>query len=235
MSEAPLPACDVLVVAAHPVELAPLRAALAGDAGARGALRVGTQAVGVGLAVAGAGTARALQSAPARAVVLLGSFGAYPGSPLRIGSLLSPRDTRLIDEALVTDRAAAPQAMPVQARADAALQQGLGRAAGIASSGATSGTLATTAFITTDDALAATLARSGCVGENLEAVAVGLACQACGVPWAALLACTNEVGARGRTQWLAEHTRAAAQVCAALLAWLDQGAPGLAPITVGDR
>jgi futalosine hydrolase len=235
MPETALPACDVLVVAAHPVELVPLREALAGDAGSRGALWVVTQAVGVGVAVAGSGTARALTSVRARAVVLLGSFGAYPGSRLRIGGLSSPTDTRLIDASLVTDRAAAPQAMPVRANADHALRLGLGRAAAIAASDAGSGTLATTAFITTDDALAATLARSGCVGENLEAVAVGLACEAAGVPWAALLACTNEVGARGRGQWLAEHARAAARVSAALLAWLDQGAPGLPPVTAADR
>lgn len=217
------PACDVLIVAAHAVELGPLSEALGGEAGQRAGLRVATRVVGVGLLTAGAGTARALAASPCRGVVLVGSFGAYPGGGARIGSLFVPNDTTLIDEALLSARAAAPSAMPVRARAHHALRAEL--AAAIPD--ALDGTLATTAFITTDDALAAALARSGCVGENLEAVAVGLACEASAVPWAALLACTNDVGARGRAQWLAEHARAAALTSAAVLRWLERGAPGL--------
>ena len=227
MPEADARACDVLIVAAHPVELGPLRAALGGETAARGALRVTTQAVGVGLATAGSGTARALAASEARGVVLLGSFGAYPGGGAQLASLLAPTDTTLVDEALLAKRAAAPSAMAVRSRADEALQAGLLRVAAGISGGVLTGTLATTAFITTDDALAASLARSGCVGENLECVAVGLACEAERMPWAALLACTNDVGARGRAQWLAEHAHAAEQTCGGLLAWLDQGAPGL--------
>jgi nucleoside phosphorylase len=223
-------AYDVLIVAAHAVELAPLQAALGatlgGDAAApveRGALRVSTRAVGVGLATAGAGTARAVAGSRPRAILLVGSFGAYQGGGATLASLLAPDDTTLLDESVLSNRAAAPSAMPVRARVDEALREGLSRAADVK----LRGTLATTAFITTDDALAASLSRSGCVGENLEAVAVGLACEAHGVPWAALLACTNDVGSRGRAQWLAEHARAAAQTSAVVLAWLDQGAPGL--------
>jgi len=218
------PRCDVVVAAAHAVELGPLREALGGEAGQRAGLRVATHAVGVGLVAAGAGTARTLALQPCRGVVLLGSFGAYPGGGARIASLLAPTDTRLIDEALLSSRAAAPSAMVERARADQALRAGLVAVA----PDALDGTLATTAFVTTDDALAAALGRSGCVGENLEAVAFGLACEAATVPWAALLACTNEVGALGRAQWLAEHARAAALTSAALLRWLDRGAAGLA-------
>ena len=217
------PACDVLIAAAHAIELGPLREALGGEAGPRAGLRVTTRAVGVGLAAAGAGAARALALHPCRGAVLVGSFGAYPGSCARIASLLAPSETRLIDEALLSARAAAPSAMPARARADEALRAGLVAV----TPDALDGVLATTAFITTDDALALALGGSGCVGENLEAVAVGLACEAATVPWAALLACTNDVGARGRAQWLAEHARAAALTSAAVLRWLDRGAPGL--------
>jgi futalosine hydrolase len=213
-----------LIAAAHAVELAPLREALGGEAGPRAGLRVTTHAVGVGLAAAGGGAARALALHACRGVVLVGSYGAYPGSSARIASLLAPTETRLIDEALLSGRAAAPSAMPARARTDGALRAGLIAVV----PEALDGVLATTAFITTDDALAAALGGSGCVGENLEAVAVGLACETAAVPWAALLACTNDVGARGRAQWLAEHTRAAALTSTALLRWLDRGAPGLA-------
>jgi hypothetical protein len=91
--------------------------------------------------------------------------------------------------------------------------------------------LATVLAITTDDALARALGeRSQCCGENLEAVAVALACSAARVPFAALLACTNEVGSQGRSQWAAQHRRAADATACALLAWLGAGTPGLPPV-----
>jgi nucleoside phosphorylase len=114
--------------------------------------------------------------------------------------------------------------MPHVAVCDRGLAAGLAQSAPNAARGA----LATTLAVTTDDALARELGeRSGCCGENLEGVAVALACAAAAVPFAALLACTNEVGARGRAQWAAGHRAAAHDTAAALITWLAAGAPGL--------
>ena len=54
-------------------------------------------------------------------------------------------------------------------------------------------------------------------------------CAAHAVPFAALLVSTNEVGAQGRAQWLANHQAAAARGAEVLLGWLSRGAPGLPP------
>jgi len=225
---------DVLVLIAHRIELAGLeRLALAAGGPPHSApaqlngLRVAAAEVGVGLLAAGSGAARALIALRPRAAVLLGSFGAFPGTAaLPIGALLVPTELRAIDEASLDGRAAFPSAMPHAVACDAELGEGL---AGHAS-GAARASLATVLAITTDDALARALGeRSQCCGENLEAVAVALACSAAGVPFTALLACTNEVGARGRGQWAAEHRGAAAATASVMLAWLAAGAPGLSP------
>ena len=81
--------------------------------------------------------------------------------------------------------------------------------------------LATTLGITTEDALARELGlRSGCEGENLEALAVAHACALARVPFGAVLGCTNQVGSQGRVQW-AHHRALAARASAELvLGWL---------------
>jgi nucleoside phosphorylase len=116
--------------------------------------------------------------------------------------------------------------MPHAATCTGSLADGLARSA----AGCARAPLASVLAITTDDALARGLGeRSRCCGENLEGAAVGLACAAAGVPFAALLACTNEVGSRGRAQWAGGHRAAAQATAAALLAWLAAGAPNLPP------
>ena len=72
------PPCDLLVLAAFPPELAPLRAVL-GD-GLRspfGGHDVAGKAVGIGLATAAAGAASRLAALRPRGVVLVGTCGAY--------------------------------------------------------------------------------------------------------------------------------------------------------------
>jgi nucleoside phosphorylase len=89
------------------------------------------------------------------------------------------------------------------------------------------GSLATTAGITTSDELARKLAQSKCATENLEGLAVGLACEKERVAFAALLLVTNQVGEQGREQWLQNHQAAAERGAAILLEWIDAGAAGL--------
>jgi nucleoside phosphorylase len=175
--------------------------------------------VGVGLAAAGAGAARALLAHMPRAALLLGSYGAYPGYAFTPGHLLVPSRLCAIDAAELSGKAAFPAAMAGALEPDAALANSLAAAA----EQVTRGALATTLAITTDDELARELGgRSGCEGENLEALAVAHACARARVPFCALLACTNQVGSQGRSQW-AQHRALAARVTSELvLRWLAQ-------------
>jgi len=214
---------DVLLVAAHRLELEPLSSrlgpALQGELGGR---RVAAMAVGVGMTAAGAGTANALHEHHPAAAMLLGSYGVYPGcGELEPGRLLVPTEVRAVDAAVLRAEAAFPEPMPVTVATSAELRDALVRSADGAPLQAA---LATTLAITTSDALATELgARSGCVGENLEALAVGLACRAANIPFACVMACTNRVGSEGRSQWRQHHALAAQTSCACVVRWLGAG------------
>ncbi len=222
------PAIDVLLLAAHRVELADFEHALGPDLrGCVGGLQVAAAEVGVGLTTAGAGAARALLQRRPRAAILVGSYGAYATTPApSAGSLLVPDALRALEPAVLEGKAAFPQPMPVSVALEPALVTGV-RGAG---RGVLGGVLGTTLAITTDDVLAGELgACTGCVGENLEALAVALACAGAAVPCAVVAGCTNRAGAQGRGQWR-QHHAALAQACAELvLRWLASGAPGLPP------
>jgi nucleoside phosphorylase len=200
---------DTMLVVAHELELSGLPPELS---------RTATVA-GVGLPDATARVATALAERRPPAVILLGSYGRYPQPrrPLQAEvELLVPDEVRLLDVATASGDAAFPQPMRTGVATDPNLSRSLRRA-----SSAHGGGLATTLAITTDDGVAFRLAASGLEGENLEALGVAIACQAAGVPFAALLGCTNEVGANGREQWARNHEAAAHATARALLAWLD--------------
>lgn len=216
-----LPTLDVLLLAAHPLELAPFAQALGPNL--RGMLHgrsVAAAKVGVGMPAAGGGAAVALAQFRPSSAVLVGSYGAYPGGTGFVpGQLIVPPHFVATDLTVLSARAAIPSAMPDRAEADPELAAALAAAAPNCERAA----IATTLGITTDDALAATLGeRSGCRGENLEALAVALACQATGVRFAAVLACTNLVGAQGRAQWLRNARSAAEAAAQAVLTWLQR-------------
>jgi nucleoside phosphorylase len=139
---------------------------------------------------------------------------------------LIPDEVKLVDAAESSGQAAFPGPMPSRARVHRGLAAGLRRAAQDPLRGA----LATTLGITTSNALARRIERaSGCHAENLEALAVALACQSERVAFAALLLITNVVGSRGRAQWVEQHTAAADRGAAIVLDWIARGAPGLPP------
>lgn len=213
----------LLILAAHELELQPLRGAL--DAARQRSPKLAMAEVGVGLTLAGAGAMRCLLQQTPRAVLVLGSYGRYPDeTTLTPGRLLIPTRLLAVDAGVLAGRAAYPAPMAVSAEPDAALSHALA----LSGPDMERGTIAATLAITEDDALARELrARSGCVGENLEALAIGLACQTLGIAWSALLGCTNQVGAQGRAQWRAHHALAAATTADHVRAWLDTGAPGL--------
>ncbi|MGO8999782.1 MAG: MYXO-CTERM sorting domain-containing protein [Polyangiaceae bacterium] len=67
---------------------------------------------------------------------------------------------------------------------------------------------------------------SGAAVEHLEAFAVATSCAAAGVPFAAVLAVANAVGAVGREQWRAHHAAAGRAAASVVERWLVGGASG---------
>ena len=216
--------CDLLVLAAFPPELAPLRPALGeGLRRAFGGHDVVAKAVGIGLAMASAGAALRLQAFRPRAVVLVGTCGAYDGA-LALGEVAVARRVVLAEPAVARGEGAFPDPMSSELLADGALGAGLaGRAQ------AKLVDIATTLAVTTSDPLASLLASSTrCQAEHLEAYGVAAACAQEGIPFVAALGVANDVGSKGREQWRTHHRTASEAAIQAVLGWMGEGAPGLA-------
>lgn len=158
--------------------------------------------VGIGLVDAAIGTATLLARHRPSAVLLLGTCGAAPGSGLAIGDVVVGASIALVDPSTCEGRAALPWSPTPIAPGDVAPFVG---------AGAVAATVATTLGITTDDALATTLAREAAT-EHLEAYAVARACALADVPCTVLLGITNVVGAAGRADWRANHVAVSARV-----------------------
>lgn len=227
---------DVLILAAFDPELAALRAALgdgravvAGAAGdGVGGLSVACRVVGIGLPAAAAGAATLLGEREVRAVVLVGTCGAYRSAHRAIGDVVVPQRLRLVDPASLEGETEFPPPMAVACEADPLLLEGLTAAGGPAASSPRTLCVATTLAITVDDARAARIAeRAGANLEHLETHGVALACAARGVPFAAVLAVANFVGSSGRAEWQAHHRSAEAAAGERVLRWLRDGAKGL--------
>lgn len=221
---------DVMVLAAHPSELAHFVTSVGGDAPriGIGACTIRMGAVGVGIAASAAGAIEQLLTERPRAVVLVGTCGAYPGSGRAIADVLVARGTRLVSTAAARGHGYMPE--PMLARFEASLE--IARALGEAAS-APPVEVATTLAITSDEELARTLAaRTGCVAEHLETYGVALACERLGVRWGAVLGVANQVGPRAHEEWLSHHVRASARACQLVLHWIERGAPGL---SIGDE
>jgi nucleoside phosphorylase len=136
-----------------------------------------------------------------------------------------PTEVRLVDSAVLDEKAAFPAPMQLLRECDRALSDGLAQS----DPSALRGAVATTLGITTDDELARSLGRkSSCASENLEAYAVALACAARDRPFASVLIATNEVGSQGREQWRTYQREAAERGARLVLDWIERGAPGLA-------
>ena len=191
-----------------------------------GPFHVVAKAVGIGMPNAAVGTASRLAVLRPRAIVLIGTCGAYAGAGFAIGDVAIATKVKLVDPAACEGRAAIPAPMPVSLDGDATLAAALASTSG---GRARAATVATTLAVTTDDALAARLARdSASHVEHLEAFAVATACSAFGVPFIAALGVANVVGTSAREQWRANHRATAEAAARVVLAWLESGAPGLA-------
>lgn len=158
--------------------------------------------VGIGLVDAAIGTATLLARHRPTAVLLLGTCGAAPGSGLAIGDVVVGSHVTLVDAPTAENRAALPWSPAPLPGADVAP---------FVAAGAIATTIGTTLGITTDDALATTLAGVAAT-EHLEAYAVARASALAEVPCTVLLGITNIVGAAGRAEWRANHVAVSARV-----------------------
>lgn len=227
MSMAPTgPRPDVLIVAAHAPELAGLRTALTErlDAHVRN-LRVVGKTIGIGMPAAGAGMTNRLSQLAPRCVVLLGTCGVYPGlQQYRPNDVVVATRLVLLDHSVVAGRAAFPDPMQI------AIDPHPLMATALASAGPRSkaAPVATTLSVTTADDVAARVhGATGCEAENLEGFAVGVACAAAQVPYACVLGVSNVVGSSGREDWKSYQRSAVVAAAEVIVAWLQQGAPGL--------
>jgi futalosine hydrolase len=215
--------CDLLIVAAFAPELVAFQGLLGAAMQAKvGGLVVAARPVGIGLVSAATGTAARLAFAEPRAVVLIGTCGAYPSSGLAVGDVVVARSILLVDPAVVDEEAAFPDPMSAKVEAHPAMS------AAIAASGGRALDVGTTLAITTSDALAARLGReSGTAVEHLEAFAVATACAARRVPFAAVLGVANPVGSTGREQWRQHHAAAGLAAGSFIARWIQAGAAGV--------
>jgi nucleoside phosphorylase len=213
---------DVLIVAAFPPELAPLRPHLGGGLEGRvGTLRVVACAVGIGLPQAAAGATAHVGNLRPRAVVAVGTCGAYAGSSLAIGQVVVARRVRLVDPSALRGLSEAPQSMCVSRDAHAPMAQHIA-----GSAGARTVDVATTLGVTVDDATAAAIAQAtGAEVEHLEAYGMATACAVFGVPFGAVLAVANGVGVRARAEWREHHRAASAGATGAVMRWLAGEGP----------
>jgi nucleoside phosphorylase len=219
-------AVDLLIVSAHLPELAGLRPLL-GDGlyGSVAGLVVAARAAGIGVAAAGAGAAAHIGQLRPRAVLLVGTCGAYLPAGLGIDDVVLARRVHLVSVSVTEGRGIFPAPMPVSIEAHA----GLGQALATASPARLRAVdVATTLAITTDDALAGRMAVAhDCQVEHLEAFAVAEACALLAVPFAAVLGVANQVGTAAHEQWRMHHRSAGAAAVSSVAAWLAAGAPGL--------
>jgi nucleoside phosphorylase len=214
---------DILIVSAHLPELSGIRSILGDSFEQRvGNLAVAASTVGIGIPAAAAGMAFELGKRSPRAVVMIGTAGAYAGRGLSIGQVVVGRRFHLVSSAKAAGAGAFPEIMPVAIDADRDL------GASIAAKVLHEADIATTLAITTDDAIAANLSQSVDADvEHLEAFGVATACARQGTALAVVLGIANEVGSAAREQWRAHHEAAGSAAAAVVVEWIARGAPGL--------
>jgi nucleoside phosphorylase len=194
-----------------------------------GGAAVAARVVGIGLPMAAVGAAMHIAELRPRAVVLLGTCGAYRSASgravpaaLAIGDVVATRRLRLVDPSVLAGASQFPEPMSIATDAHPALRDAF------ASVGARPADVATTLAITVHDATAERVAQgTGAHVEHLEAHGVATACAARGVPFCGALAVANFVGAHARAEWVTHHRGAALAAVQLVLRWLTQGAPGI--------
>jgi nucleoside phosphorylase len=212
--------CDVLILAAFDPELAPLRSALGkemrGNIGGNIAI---ARVMGVGLPAACVGAANELDAPKPRAVVAIGTCGAYASSRLAAGDVVIARRIRLVSPSVLESLSEFPEPMQITVDAHVRLADSISRTTGVRAAD-----VATTLAITTDDATAARIAQStGAHVEHLELYGAAVACAARAIPFGAVLAVANVVGASGREEWRRHHDEASVAAAGVVVRWLNEG------------
>jgi nucleoside phosphorylase len=216
--------CDLLVVAAFEPELLGLDVPLSKRTAP---LDVREATVGVGLVQAALGAASALETHKPRALVLVGTCGAYPGRDLDLGGVVVSRSVALLEPAVALGRAAFPEVISLELEAHGTLARAL------SAMGARLVDVMTTLAVTTDDELARSLGERGAV-EHLEAFAVASACEKAGVPFVAVLGVANRVGGTGRTEWRSGHEAAGRAAASLVLRWIEAHVARVGPAELLD-
>lgn len=205
---------SVLVMAAWAPELEDLEAFLKQDRS--GLTRfVRTAIVGVGLVEAGIGAALALAEASPTAAILIGTAGVFRQQPWKPPQAVAVDKVflGLGDPPSVAER---PAPMSSQLVTAPRLTASLAKAAGVSRAN-----VVCPLAITRGPARSRRLVQeTGAALENLEAFAVVHAAHTLSVPITAILGIANQVGPQGGAQWRAHGADAAAQACAAVIAWL---------------
>jgi nucleoside phosphorylase len=212
--------CDVLLMAAFMPELAPLRDTL-GDSfqGRVGGANVVARVIGIGLPISTAGAAMQLSEEKPRIALAVGTCGAYPGSSLSIGTVVTARRLILAEPSTLQGASQFPEPMPTTLVAHGPL------VGSMQSSGAQVTDVANTLAITVDDAVSESIARATGAGvEHLEAFGVATACAARGIPFGAVLGVANAVGSHARAEWRTNHRAAAHAAIAVVLRAIGIGA-----------
>jgi nucleoside phosphorylase len=201
-----------LVVSAWEPEVAPLRNLLSSSAGAD-AGRVSLAAAGVGIVDAAAGAAVAIARLQPDEIIFVGTAGVYASAaPAHaIGEAAVAGELRLVSTAALRGDAYTPAPLVATASASPPLAARLRAALG--AEAAPLATVACPLAITQTEELAARIAATGAALENLEAFAVARAAAAAGIPFAAVLGVSNQVGPRAHAQWRANHLAASRAAC----------------------
>jgi nucleoside phosphorylase len=188
-----------LLVAAYPPELEGLTRLLA-EPMARG--QIAARAVGVGLVESSAGIEQAIGDLSPERIVLIGTAGRLPSSPLAIEQVVVVRRAHLV----VREPEYLPALMRTRVEADPLLTEAFAKAMGAPVVEAVS-----TLGITLADAEAERLAAQGPAQlEQLEVFAVLAAAARHRLPATAVLAVANRVGSTGASEWR-QHRAAAEQ------------------------
>ncbi len=178
--------------------------------------------------MAAAGTAMHLAELRPKAVVAVGTCGAYAAGSARdasgascelaIGDVAVAHRVCLVDPSAQAGLTQFPEPMSTEIEANAALAEGLLRAGGRRAD------LATTLAITVDDTTASRIAQGArAQTEHLEAFGMAAACAAGHIPFAVALGVANFVGRRARDEWRGHHRRAASAAADLVIRWLRDG------------
>jgi nucleoside phosphorylase len=244
---ASFPTTDVLVVAAHPPELAGLALLLGADLSAEiDENYVLARAVGIGLVASAVGTSALLAQTKPGCVIVTGTCGVYApyARAIQVGSTVIGAKLGVVSTSSVEGRGACPAPMQLSLDTHGGLSDALAAntpaakvvvgetlAASVPTSQATQRVgIATTLAITTADDLAQRISETtGYETEHLESFAIVSACAHFHIPVAVVLGVANVVGRTAREEWRRNHETAGRAATDVIASWIRRGAPGRPP------